>query len=64
MIECKFAMKTEISTLRIRIIVAFAMRSLSNERQEFLTALFPIADMTREAHFPIIFPQIANGGGY
>jgi hypothetical protein len=43
---------------------ALTMRSLDNERQEFLAALFPIADMTRDAPAPIVFPQIANGGGY
>jgi hypothetical protein len=43
---------------------ALTMRSLHNERQEFLAALFPIADMTRDAPAPIVFPQIADGGGY
>jgi hypothetical protein len=44
--------------------VALTMRSLDNERQEFLAALFPIADMTQSAPSPIVFPQIADGGGY
>jgi hypothetical protein len=43
---------------------ALTMRSLDNERQEFLAALFPVADMTRNAPAPLVFPQIANGGGY
>jgi hypothetical protein len=43
---------------------ALTMRSLDNERQEFLAALFPVADMTRDAPAPIVFPQIADGGGY
>jgi hypothetical protein len=40
------------------------MRSLNNERQEFLAALFPVADITRNAPAPIALPQIADGGGY
>jgi sugar lactone lactonase YvrE len=42
---------------------ALTMRSLYNERNDFLVATFPIADMTREAPAPIVFPQIADGGG-
>jgi hypothetical protein len=40
------------------------MRSLDNERDEFLATLFPAADMTRDAPAPLVFPQIADGGGY
>jgi hypothetical protein len=40
------------------------MRSLSNERGDFLLTTFPIADMNRAAPSPIVFPQIADGGGY
>jgi hypothetical protein len=43
---------------------ALTIRSLYNERQEFLMATFPIADMTVAAPVPIVFPQIADGGGY
>ena len=43
---------------------ALTMRSLNNERNDFLLATFPIADMTRSAPAPIVFPQIADGGGY
>ena len=43
---------------------ALTMRALSNERGDFLLATFPIADMTRSAPAPIVFPQIADGGGY
>ncbi len=43
---------------------ALTMRSLYNERGDFLAATFPIADMARPAPSPIIFPQIADGGGY
>jgi hypothetical protein len=40
------------------------MRSLTNERDDFLLATFPIADMTAAAPSPIIFPHIADGDGY
>jgi hypothetical protein len=43
---------------------ALTMRSLYNGGNDFLLATFPIADMTRVAPAPIIFPQIADGGGY
>ncbi len=43
---------------------ALTMRSLNNERNDFLLATFPIADMTLAAPSPIVFPQIADGGGY
>jgi hypothetical protein len=43
---------------------ALTMRSLYNERRDFLLATFPIADMTRSAPAPIVFPQVADGGGY
>jgi hypothetical protein len=40
------------------------MRSLYNERNDFLLTTFPIADANKTAPSPIIFPQIADGGGY
>jgi hypothetical protein len=43
---------------------ALTMRSLTNERNDFLMATFPIADMMLAAPSPIVFPQIADGGGY
>jgi hypothetical protein len=43
---------------------ALTMRSLRNERYDFLLATFPIADMNQSAPAPIVFPQIADGGGY
>jgi len=43
---------------------ALTMRSLYNERNDWLLATFPIADMTLSAPSPIVFPQIADGGGY
>jgi hypothetical protein len=44
--------------------VALSLRSLNNSRGNFLLTTFPIADATRPAPAPIIFPQIADGGGY
>jgi len=44
--------------------VALTLRSLTNSRGDFLLATFPVADQTRPAPAPMIFPQIADGGGY
>ena len=35
-----------------------------NERNEFLMTTFPVADMNLAAPSPLVFPQIADGGGY
>jgi sugar lactone lactonase YvrE len=43
---------------------ALTLRSLYNERNDFLLATFPVADMTKIAPSPIVFPHIADGGGY
>jgi hypothetical protein len=43
---------------------ALTLRSLVNERDDFLMTTFPIADATRSAPSPIVFPHIADGGGY
>jgi hypothetical protein len=43
---------------------ATTLRSLDNERGDFLLTAFPIAYVDRAAPSPIIFPQIADGGGY
>jgi hypothetical protein len=45
-------------------IALLALRSLNNERNDFLLATFPVADMSQTAPSPIFFPQIADGGGY
>jgi hypothetical protein len=42
---------------------ALTLRSLLNERDDFLMTTFPIADATHAAPSPAIFPQIADGGG-
>jgi hypothetical protein len=44
--------------------VALTLRSLINARGEFLFTTFPIGDFNKAAPAPVIFPQIANGGGY
>src|SRR5437867_9736030 len=43
---------------------ALTLRSLSNSRGDFLLTTFPVADANRPAPGPIVFPQIADGGGY
>jgi hypothetical protein len=44
--------------------VALTLRSLTNARNEFILTTFPIADINQPAPSPIVFPQIADGGGY
>jgi hypothetical protein len=43
---------------------ALTLRSLVNGRGDFLLTTFPIADLTRSAPAPLVFQQIAAGGGY
>ncbi len=43
---------------------ALTLRSLNNSRGDFLLTTFPIADATQAAPDPLVFPQIADGGGY
>lgn len=43
---------------------ALTVRSLQNERGDFLMTTFPIAEVNKAAPAPIIFPQVADGGGY
>ena len=38
--------------------------SLVNERNEDLMTTSPVADLNRPAPSPIVFPQVADGGGY
>ncbi len=45
-------------------VSALTLRSLINERGEFLMTTFPVVDPTQIAPSPVIFPQIADGGGY
>jgi len=44
--------------------VALTLRTLTNLRGDFLMATFPVADLGRTAPAPVIFPQIADSGGY
>jgi len=43
---------------------ALTLRSLNNERNDFLMTTFPIADVNHTAPSPVVFPQIADGGGF
>ncbi|MFI5175141.1 MAG: BACON domain-containing protein, partial [Terriglobia bacterium] len=43
---------------------ALTLRGLSNTRGEFLLTTFPVADFNQPSPTPIVFPQIADGGGY
>ncbi len=43
---------------------ALTLRSLNNERKDFLMTTFPVADANRTAPSPVVFPQIADGGGF
>jgi hypothetical protein len=43
---------------------ALTLRSLTNENNDFLMTTFPVADVNQTAPSPIVFPQIADGGGY
>jgi hypothetical protein len=44
--------------------VPLTLRSLTNGRGDFLLTTFPAPDVTQPAPTPIVFPQIADGGGY
>ena len=44
--------------------VALTLRSLKNGRGDFLITTFPVADFSQPAPAPVVFPQIADGGGY
>ena len=44
--------------------VALTLRALINSRGELLFATFPNADLTRPAPAPVIFPHLADGGGF
>jgi hypothetical protein len=43
---------------------ALTVRSLYNENNDYLMTTCPAADVNQAAPFPIVFPQIAAGGGY
>jgi hypothetical protein len=43
---------------------ALTVRSLYNENSDYLMTTFPVADENQTAPSPIVFPQMADGGGY
>jgi hypothetical protein len=43
---------------------AVTLRSTQNQRGDFLLTTFPVADINQTAPTPIIFPHIADGGGF
>jgi hypothetical protein len=43
---------------------ALTLRSLVNERGDFLMTTLPVADQSAAAPYPAVFPHLANGGGY
>jgi hypothetical protein len=43
---------------------AMTVRSLMNSAGNFLTTIFSVADINASPPSPVIFPQIADGGGY
>jgi hypothetical protein len=45
-------------------VSALTLRSFINGRGEFLMTTFPVVDPAQSAQSPVIFPQIADGGGY
>ncbi|MEJ2145304.1 MAG: VCBS repeat-containing protein [Acidobacteriota bacterium] len=43
--------------------VPLTLRTLTNQRGDFLITTFPVADLEKTAPMPMIFPQVAGGGG-
>ncbi len=43
---------------------ALTLRTLTNSRNDFLITTLPVADLTQTPALPILFPQMADGGGY
>jgi len=43
---------------------ALTIRALNNERNDFLMSTFPVADPAQRPLAPLLFPHIAEGGGY
>ena len=44
--------------------VALTVRSLVNSRGDLLFATLPVADLRQPAPAPVVFPHIADGGGF
>jgi hypothetical protein len=45
-------------------LAVLTLRSLYNERRDFLITTFSLADANQAPPGPLIFPQIADAGGY
>jgi hypothetical protein len=45
-------------------VVALTLRSLTNARGDTVLTTFPVADFNQSAPSPLVFPQIAAGGGF
>jgi hypothetical protein len=45
-------------------VAVLTLRGLVNIRGEMLLTTFPVADFNQPAPVPILFPQIADGGGF
>ncbi|MGB7622245.1 MAG: VCBS repeat-containing protein [Terriglobia bacterium] len=43
---------------------ALTLRSLTNSRNDFLLTTFPVVSASPPLGVPLVFPQIADGGGY
>jgi hypothetical protein len=44
--------------------VALTLRLVFNSRGDLLMTTFPVADQMRPAPSPVIFPHLADGGGF
>ena len=43
---------------------ALTLRVFAGARNEFTMTAFPVADFDRKNRWPLVFPHIADGGGY
>jgi hypothetical protein len=43
---------------------ALTLRTLTNEGGDYLLTTFPVANMVRTAPAPLVFPHLADGGGF
>jgi len=61
---CRLVYRRARHHSRRHLSAALTLRSLNNERNDFLMTTFPVADVNHTAPSPVVFPQIADGGGY
>lgn len=45
-------------------LAALTLRFLNNSRSELIMSTLPVGDLTRIAPSPVVFPHIADGGGF